>query len=146
MIQLKHTHIAVLLERAPNNSKRPSSGWTDKQILWYIHTTEYDSAIKRLTCNNMDATQNNHAVWKRSNKAKCIFLNICNLLYFNYTSIKLLIIIKLGNFNDNWLHSTWRCYKTINYIKIGQSMMIHQMLETRNEKKNTAIEMNHEKG
>lgn len=25
-------------------------------------------------------------------------------------------------------------------------MMIHKMLETRNEKKNTAIEMNHEKG
>lgn len=142
MTQLKQTHSSFTW-KSSKQLKCPSSEWMNKQILWYIHTTEYNSAIKRLTCNNMDATQNNYAVWKRS---KCMFLNMCYLLYFNYTSVKLLRIIKLGNFNDNWLHSTWRCYKTINYIKIGQSI-IHQMLKTRNEKrKDTAIEMNHKKG
>lgn len=28
-------------------------------------------------------------------QTKCMFLNMCNLLYFNYTSVKLLRIIKL---------------------------------------------------
>ena len=144
MTQLKQTHIAVLPERAPNNSNaHHQSEWINKFCGIFIQ--------QNITQQLKDWHVTTWMLLKiimlyERGQTKCMFLNMCNLLYFNYTSVKLLRIIKLGNFNDNWLHSTWRCYKTINYIKIGQ-LIIHQMLKTRNEKrKDTAIEMNHKKG
>ena len=61
--------------------------------MWYIHTVEYYSAIKKernnVICSNMDATRDYHTKWSKSEREKQIPYDITYMWNLKYDTMNL---------------------------------------------------------